>query len=147
MLLCFTGFQRIASDVARDQVSNIPNRSVELREMAAIAQEAFSLLQAPSVNFADIGRLLGAQWQLKKRLSSLISNPDIDSIYEIGMSCGAYGGKLLGAGAGGFMLFMAPPESHPSIKEKLKHLVQIPFHFENLGSTIIYYVPSEPFNY
>jgi len=145
MVLCFTGFQRIASDVAKDQVNNIPKRGSELKDMAAIADEAFNLLQASEVDFCEIGELLRVQWNLKKRLSNLISNSDIDNIYETGMACGAYGGKLLGAGAGGFMLFIAPPEKRPLIREKLQHLVQIPFHFENQGSTIIYYVPSEPF--
>lgn len=93
----------------------------------------------------EIGRLLDAQWQIKRRLSTLIATPAIDTIYETGMRAGAIGGKLLGAGGGGFMLFAAPPERHAAIREALKGVLFVPMRFEMGGSRIIYYMPSEPY--
>jgi len=90
----------------------------------------------------DFGKLLDETWQLKRSLSSKVSNPVIDEIYERAKKIGAIGGKLLGAGGGGFMLFFAPPELHQKIKEEIKGLF-VPFKFENQGSQIIFYQPEE----
>ena len=88
------------------------------------------------------GKLLNESWQIKRTLSNKVSTPYIDQIYETARRCGAIGGKILGAGGGGFVLLFAPPEKQKKIKEKLKKLLLVPFHFENLGSQIIFYQPN-----
>jgi D-glycero-alpha-D-manno-heptose-7-phosphate kinase len=94
----------------------------------------------------ELGQLLDTQWQLKRRLSALIATPVIMESYETGMRAGAYGAKVLGAGGGGFMLFLAPPERHVAIRAALARLLFVPFRFEMGGSRIIYYTPSEPYS-
>ncbi len=138
MMLFFTGLSRNASEVAKTQIKNIPKTRNELTAMTAIANEGFSIIknQKPVEEF---GKLLKESWQYKRKLSKKISNEKIDTIYATAMKAGALGGKLLGAGGGGFILFFAPPEIQPKIKEKLKKLLCVPFRFENQGSQIIYY--------
>lgn len=145
LLLCFTGFQRNGPDMAADQQRNMPKNGIELEEISAIAAQAIEIFQRHPLDVTEIGRLLDAQWQLKRRLSDLIATPAIDHIYDTGMRAGAIGGKLLGAGGGGFMLFAAPPERHAAIREALKGILFVPFRFEMGGSRIIYYTPSEPY--
>ena len=89
----------------------------------------------------DFGRLLNESWKLKRTLSSLISNQTIDNIYEAGLNAGALGGKLLGAGGGGFILFFVKPEKQPDVREALKNLLHVPILIEHLGSQVVYYAP------
>ena len=145
LLLCFTGFQRNGPVMAADQQRNMPKNAAELTDIAAIAARAVDVFQRHPLDMMEIGRLLDAQWQIKRRLSTLIATPAIDTIYETGMRAGAIGGKLLGAGGGGFMLFAAPPERHAAIREALKGVLFVPMRFEMGGSRIIYYTPSEPY--
>ena len=93
-------------------------------------------------NILDFGKLLDESWQLKRSLSEKISNEHIDEIYQSAKSAGAQGGKILGAGGGGFVLLFAAPSVQPNIREKLKNLLEIPFKFETLGSQIIVYQPN-----
>ena len=146
LLLCFTGFQRNGPDMAADQQRNMPKNNTELEEIAAIAAEAVEVLRRDPIDMIEIGRLLDAQWQRKRRLSAKIATPEIDGMYDAGIRAGAVGGKLLGAGGGGFMLFVAPPECHGAIREALKALLFVPFRFEMGGTRIIYYSPSEPYS-
>ena len=95
-----------------------------------------------SKNIDDFGLLLNDGWNYKKSLSSLVSNNDVDEIYNLALKSGALGGKLLGAGGGGFILFYAPKENHKNIINKLNHLIHVPFKFENLGSTVALYQPN-----
>ena len=145
LLLCFTGFQRNGTDMAADQQRHAPEHACEMDEITLIALQAVAVLGRPTVDMPEIGRLLDLQWQIKRRLSALIATPAITEIYETGMRAGAYGGKLLGAGGGGFMLFVAPPTGHAAIRAALKRLLFVPFRFEMGGSQIIYYTPSEPY--
>ena len=85
---------------------------------------------------------MNKNWQIKRRLSKLVTTPEIDDIYSSAVKAGAIGGKLLGAGGGGFILFFAEPKAQPKIKAKLKHLLHVPFRFENIGSQIIFYDPT-----
>lgn len=109
--------------------------------MRQMVDEAINILNGDN-DLLDFGKLLHENWQLKRSLTDKISTPLIDEIYSTALSAGALGGKLLGAGGGGFMLIFAKPEVQPRIKNKLKNLLYVPFRFENLGSQIIFYEPS-----
>jgi D-glycero-alpha-D-manno-heptose-7-phosphate kinase len=146
LLLCFTGFQRNGTELAADLLRNLPKRNAELADITHIAAQAVDVLEHQPLNMLDLGRLLDAQWHIKQRLSARIATPLIMESYATGMRAGAYGAKLLGAGGGGFMLFLAPPERHAAIREALAKLLFVPFRFEMGGSRIIYYTPSEPYS-
>ncbi len=141
LMLYFTGLSRNASRIARHQVKNIPLKKSELMQMFDMAVKAMDILNGDDL--LAFGRLLHESWLLKRSLSTKISNPHIDEIYETARCHGAIGGKLLGAGGGGFMLLFAPPEKQNKIKERLKKLLLIPFKFESQGSQIIFYHPNE----
>lgn len=145
LLLFFVGFPRVASEIAKKQIEDTPRKTAELNTMLDIADEALNILKRGTERIDDFGRLLHDQWLVKRSLTSLISNPLIDQVYEAGRKCGALGGKLLGAGGGGFFLFYARPEDHPRIREKLKSLLYVPFSFDYTGTQIIYYMPEEFF--
>ncbi len=142
LIIFFTGLARSASEVAAEQIKNTPYKTSELRSMMAMVDEAVKILNRESNNLDDFGKLLQESWKIKRSLSSQISNSRIDEIYETGMNAGALGGKILGAGAGGFILFFVKPELQKKVKEKLKDLLYVPFKFENMGSQIIYYAPN-----
>jgi D-glycero-alpha-D-manno-heptose-7-phosphate kinase len=110
-----------------------------------MVEEAIDILNGGDSDLKDFGKLLHESWMIKRSLTDKISNHQIDEIYEAAINAGALGGKLLGAGGGGFILFFAEPEFQPKIKEKLKNLLYVPFKFENLGSQIIYYAPQNNF--
>ncbi len=137
LLLFFVGFQRNASEVAGEQIKNIPNKTAELTAMSNLAQKAKAMLSSND-NLDEFGSLLDEGWNIKKTLSSKITSPSIDKIYEDAKKAGAVGGKLLGAGGGGFMAFYAPENKHDEIKATLSSCINVPFHFENAGSQIIY---------
>lgn len=139
LMLFFTGFSRNASDIAGEQISKTPEKKKELKVMGEMVDEAVIILNRDSNDILDFGRLLHESWEIKRNLTNIISTKDIDKIYEAARKSGAIGGKLLGAGGGGFILLFAEPEIQSKIKEKLKTLVYVPFSFENLGSQVIMY--------
>ncbi|MFA5142568.1 MAG: kinase [Candidatus Omnitrophota bacterium] len=141
LLLFFTGISRYASEIAREQIKRIPDNKSELGEIFDMVHEAVDIVKG-NAGLSRFGRLLNESWQIKKRLSKLITTPEIDDIYYSAIKAGAIGGKLLGAGGGGFILFFAEPGAHPRIRERLKHLLNVPFKFENFGSQIIFYDPT-----
>lgn len=145
LMLFFTGFSRTASEIASEQIKQTPNKKNELDKMLEMVDEAISILNGGDSDIMDFGRLLNESWMIKRSLTDKISTPQIDKIYEVALKAGARGGKLLGAGGGGFILFFVEPELQPKVKEKLKNLLYVPFTFENLGSQIIYYAPSNDF--
>ena len=138
LMLFFTGFSRTASEIAAEQIKNTPNKTFELKALRNMVEEAVEILDGNGP-LDDFGKLLDESWKIKKSLSLKISNQHIDEIYTAAKSAGALGGKLLGAGGGGFILFFVKPELQPSVREKLGNLLQVPFRFENLGSQIVYY--------
>ena len=142
MLLFFTGLSRFSSDIARDKVSNFTNRFQELTQIKEMVDEGMSILQSPSTPIMDLGKLMHESWKLKRSLSDKVSTPKIDEIYETGIKAGATGGKILGAGGGGFILFFAEPKNHKKIRERLKSLVHVAFHFDDVGSKIVVYEPN-----
>ncbi len=142
LMLCFTGFSRIASEVARSKIENFKNREKELKLMRDMVDEAVKLLQDLNESIDSFGRLLNVGWQYKRSLSHRVSTPEIDSIYEAAITAGAIGGKILGAGGGGFLLIFAKPDRHAAIRESLKKLFHVPFNFEDSGSRVVLYQPN-----
>ena len=138
LMLFFTGYSRNASDIAAEQIKQTPSKDKELRVMREMVDEAINILNGSPDGIYDFGRLLNETWQLKRSLTHLISNNQIDDIYEQALKAGAIGGKLCGAGGGGFILFFVPPEKQKNVKDSLK-LLHVPFRFENLGSQIIFH--------
>ncbi len=141
LMLFFTGLSRMASTVASVQITETPNRVRELTQMQLMVGEALKILNGAN-DLLDFGRLLNESWQLKRRLTNKITTPEIDEIYETAMKAGAVGGKLLGAGGGGFILIFVSPELRSRVKESLHGLLHVPFRFENTGSQIIFYEPN-----
>jgi len=142
MLLFFTGLSRYASDIAKDKIANFKNHFRELTQMKEMVNEGLSILQSNSDSIKDLGKLLHESWELKRSLSTKVSTPQIDEIYKSGIESGAFGGKILGAGGGGFILFIAKPENHEKIRTRLKNLVHVSFKFNNTGSKIVVYEPN-----
>ena len=140
LMLYFTGFSRTASKIAAHQIKNIPKKGKELAAMYQLTQDAVKLLGKGRIE--EFGKLLDESWKIKRELSSKVSTPQIDDIYETAQRAGAIGGKVLGAGGGGFVMLFAPPSAQKKIKEKLKNLLLVPFKFENLGTQIIFYQPN-----
>ncbi len=145
LALFFTGFSRIASEIAKEQVEITPRKKQELTTMLQLVDEAEVIISAPNRSLDDFGLLLHEGWQIKRSLTQKISSASIDEIYEAGMSAGALGGKLLGAGGGGFMLFYVPPEKREALKSKLRRLLCVPFSFSSRGSHVIVYEPEEQY--
>ena len=144
LMIFFTGFSRIASVIAAEQIKTTPQKDRELKTMRLMVDHAIGILNGKG-DIGDFGKLLNENWQIKRSLTSKISNPLIDNIYEAGLKVGAVGGKLLGAGGGGFILFFVRPRNQKKLKEKLKKFLHVPFSFENSGSQIIYYAPNNKY--
>ncbi len=140
LMLFFTGISRTASEIAATQIANTHRKTAELSAMVQTVDEAIRILTGAGP-LDEFGQLLHEGWQLKRSLTDQISTNEIDSIYETGRRAGALGGKILGAGGGGFILFFVPPERKPAVRQALQPLLHVPFRFENLGSQIIHYAP------
>ena len=137
LMLFFTGFSRTASEVAAEQIKQTPNKKQELSQMRQMVDEAVNILNRGD-DMLEFGKLLHESWQLKRSLTEKISTPYIDYVYETATRVGATGGKLLGAGGAGFILFFVKPELQPKVKESLHGLLHVPFRFESSGSQIIF---------
>ncbi len=146
LALYFTGFSRIASEIAQEQVRLTPERKDELRAMMELVDEGEAILSAPRRPIGEFGQLLHQGWQIKRTLTSKITNNHLDEIYQAGIAAGALGGKLLGAGGGGFMLFFVPPERRQALRERLKNLLCIPLSFTSKGSHVVVYEPEEVYD-
>jgi len=130
--------------MAQEQIEKIPQKKKELKAIYDMVQEAVNILNNKN-SFDAFGKLLHESWKIKRSLSSKITNSHIDEIYKIARQAGALGGKILGAGGGGFILFFVKPELQSRVRKKLKKLLYVPFKFEDLGSQIIYYRPDTNF--
>lgn len=142
LMLCFTGFSRIASEIAKSQIESIRQRDVELHRMAEMVEEAIRILHSRSSRIDAFGELLHEGWLHKKSLSDKVSTPEIDEIYQTALDAGATGGKILGAGGGGFLLLFVKPALQARVREKLDHLVHVPFSFDDSGSRVVLYQPN-----
>ena len=140
LMLFFTGVVRTASDVANSYVTSLESKARLITTMGEMAEEGLRILGC-SCDLRDFGYLLDQAWSAKRSISTAISNQYIDGIYERAKNAGAIGGKLTGAGGGGFLLLFVPPESQRKVRQTLKDLLWIPFRFEFNGSQIIFYDP------
>jgi len=140
LLLFFTGFSRNASEIAKAQVELTGHRGSELRRMYEMVEQAIAILDG-TASLDEFGRLLHEGWRLKRSLTPIISTPRIDEIYAAALAAGALGGKLLGAGAGGFMVLFVRPERKAAVRARLSSLLEVPFAFERAGSQIVFYEP------
>lgn len=140
LLLYYTGISRFATEVLTEQIEKTKERKVmvELKDIYNMVQDGIKILSDDSIPLSDFGNLLDKTWQAKKKLSSAISNGPIDEMYEIAIKSGALGGKLLGAGGGGFFLFYVNKENQELFREKMENFIEIPFSFEEEGSRIIH---------
>lgn len=142
LMLCFTGFSRIASEVAKSQIENFKNRESELKRMREMVDEAVRILQDSNVPIAEIGKLLHDSWLCKRSLSDKVSTSEIDLLYKEALEAGATGGKIMGAGGGGFLLLFVKPELQEKVRDRLKGLIHVPFQFEDSGSRVVLYQPN-----
>ena len=142
LMLFFTGLSRIADVIAKSKIENFKNHQVELKLMQDMVNEGYSLLLNRNISVEEFGKLLDQSWKYKRSLSDKVSNAQIDQIYEEAMNAGAIGGKILGAGGGGFILIFAKPQYHAAIKDRLKKLVHVSFNFETGGSRVALYQPN-----
>jgi D-glycero-alpha-D-manno-heptose-7-phosphate kinase len=140
LMLFFTGFSRLASEIAKAQIDNLGSKHIEMEFLRESVNEALAILGS-NTPLAEFGNLLAESWKRKRSLSSKVSSPIIDEIYDRALRAGALGGKLLGAGGGGFMLLFVKPCDQPLVRKALKDLVNVPFNFESSGTKVVLYRP------
>lgn len=143
LMMFFTGFTRFSSEVQIANAATKTDKTVQLREMLALVDEAEHVLTDKSVKLSEFGRLLDHTWKLKRQTGTAVSTNSIDDLYNMGMKAGATGGKLLGAGGGGFLVFYVEPEYQASVKAAMSELLYVPFKFENGGTRVIHYSPED----
>lgn len=141
LMMFFTGFTRFSSDVQKENIVNLKDKITFLREMQALVDVAEDVLTDKEKDLDDFGRLLNHTWKLKRQTGTAVSTNSIDAFYERGIQAGALGGKLLGAGGGGFLLFYVQPEHQKSVRKAMSDLMYIPFEFEDGGTRVIHYTP------
>ncbi len=138
--MVYTGISRSASEIAKKQIESIPGKSEVMKDIQGMVSEAVKILSGTG-DLNDFGHLLHASWQLKKSINEKITTTVVDDMYEAAIRAGAIGGKLLGAGGGGFMIFFAEPGMHQRILDALDDFLLVPFELENAGSHIAFYEP------
>ena len=142
LLMFFTGFTRFSSDIQKSNSKmNKEDKEKKLAQMYELVDKAEEILTNKSINLDEFGKLLDYTWKLKRQTGSAITTDKIDVLYDRGIKAGALGGKLLGAGGGGFLVFYVPKEKQSKVMEEFKDLLYIPFEFENGGTTVIHYTP------
>ena len=141
LLMFFTGFTRNSSDIQRANTSGYSEKKELLRQMYTLVDKAEHILEDKESDLDEFGYLLDRSWKLKRQTGSAITNDSIDSLYYRGISAGALGGKLLGAGGGGFLVFYVQPQHQSSVMEAMSGCLHIPFCFETGGTQIVHYSP------
>lgn len=141
LLMFFTGLSRFSSTIQEKHEQAIRTKEQELLEMLALVDQAEAALTSGDLD--EFGRLLDYTWQLKRGVNAAVSNDTIDEIYSTAKQAGALGGKLLGAGGGGFLLFYVQPDKQASVRKALAELKEIPFQFENGGARVLYFAPED----
>lgn len=144
LMMFFTGFTRFSSDVQKaNSASGTEDKKARLKKMYGLVDEAEAVLTDKNRDLDDFGRLLDTTWRLKKGTGGSVSTDSIDGMYEKGIAAGAFGGKLLGAGGGGFLVFYVQPEKQDAVRAAMQDLMYIPFKFEEGGTRVIHYSPEE----
>lgn len=148
LMMFFTGFTRFSSDVQKANALGKDDKTKQLKEMLLLVDEAEKVLTDRQTDLAEFGRMLDHTWKLKRQTGNAVSTNDIDILYEKGIKAGALGGKLLGAGGGGFLVFYVEPDKQDNVKNAMDNLLHIPFQFEDGGTQVIHYTPEsyEPLN-
>lgn len=141
LLMFFTGFTRFSSEVQKANKLDDKSKIAQLKEMYSLVDEAEKVLTDKNSDLDEFGRLLDYTWKLKRQTGSAVSTDGIDGLYQKGIEAGAIGGKLLGAGGGGFMIFYVQPEYRDSVMKTMSDLLYIPFRFEESGTRVIHYTP------
>ncbi len=141
LLMFFTGFTRFSSDLQKANQAGYDEKVRQLQQMYALVDDAERVLEDKHSDLDDFGRLLDTTWRLKRQTGGAITTNSIDALYEKGIAAGALGGKLLGAGGGGFLVFYVQPEKKAAVKAAMKDLLYVPFKFENSGTRVIHYTP------
>jgi D-glycero-alpha-D-manno-heptose-7-phosphate kinase len=144
LMLFYTGIKRTASDVAATYVAGMDEKAAQLNTMRNLLEQSLAILSGNS-DLTGFGELLHEAWQAKRSLSDKVSNSSVDELYEAARRSGAIGGKLLGAGGGGFLLLFVAPQNQAAVREQLSRLIYVPFEFEFSGSQIIFFDPEEDF--
>ena len=145
IMLFYTGIIRTASNVAQSYVPTIHEKKRQLRMMKDIVREAVAIL-GKGDDLTEFGELMHENWEIKQSLSSMVSNPEVDEMYKLAQSAGAIGGKLSGAGGGGFMMLFVPPEKQENVRKKLNKLIHVPFNFDFSGTQIIFHDPEKDYS-
>lgn len=148
LMMFFTGFTRFSSDVQKANTIGKGDKTKQLKEMLLLVDEAEKVLTDRQTDLNEFGRMLDHTWKLKRQTGNAVSTSDIDLLYEKGMKAGALGGKLLGAGGGGFLVFYVEPDKQDNVKNAMDNLLHISFQFEDGGTQVIHYTPEsyEPLN-
>ena len=141
LMLFFTGFARFSSEI--QQSVSFKDRTGELLEMLSLVDDAHALLANGTSDLSRFGWLLDQTWQLKRGIGSGVSTDSIDAMYAGAKNAGALGGKILGAGGGGFLLLYAEPDAQESVRAAMSDLLEIPFRFEDGGTRVLYYAPED----
>ena len=141
LMMFFTGFTRFSSDMQK--ANRVTDKTAQLKEMLSLVDVAEGVLTDKSADLSEFGRLLDTTWRLKRGTGSQVSTGSIDALYERGVNAGALGGKLLGAGGGGFLVFYVEPDAQDSVRRAMSDLLYIPFEFEDGGTSVAYYGPED----
>lgn len=141
LMLFYTGVQRFSSEIQADTFAKPVDKTKQLLDMLALVDEAERILTDKNVSLNEFGKLLDTTWKLKRGTGSKVSNGSIDDLYEKAVKAGSLGGKLLGAGGGGFLLFYVEKDKQQNVLNALDSLMHVPFEFENEGTTVIHYNP------
>lgn len=142
LMMFFTGFTRFSSDIQKANISTSPkDKTRQLKEMLSLVDDAEKILTNNQSSLDEFGKLLDYTWKLKRQTGAAVSTNSIDELYKKGIDAGATGGKLLGAGGGGFLVFYVKPEYQESVRRAMEELLYVPFEFENGGTQVIHYTP------
>lgn len=143
LMMFFTGFSRFSSEIEKEKLQNLRDKTADLQEMAQLVDVGEAILTDRHGDLDQFGRLLDTAWQLKRNSGRGVSMDSLDAIYQKALDHGAIGGKLLGAGGGGFFIFYVPEEYQTGVRAALRELVYVPFRFENSGTQVLYYEPED----
>lgn len=141
LLMFFTGFTRFSSDLQKANQAGYNEKVKQLQQMYDLVDDAERVLEDKQSDLDDFGRLLDITWRLKRQTGGSITTNNIDALYEKGVAAGALGGKLLGAGGGGFLVFYVQPDKQAAVMNAMKDLLHVPFQFEDGGTRVIHYTP------